>query len=521
MRRRLVPVPMPVRTAGSGTETNREPRRRIVTETRCSLPHVMTLRWIGTLLVLLSGLSSSFGATRAPICDATWLAGASGSDVQMRVREGDDPNETCNPDEDRPLHRALAGPVAPPEVVRALLSAGADVLIPNRFGKTAWERSEERYLEALLHERDEQAARRMYAVRDVIRKRGLDAFGNPVLGRPLADLNPCLLVMHGRHFGKLTTGPDLHYGILAGLPDPPDLPLSHGSLPLEFELHHSVPPRYRSVFEAAAAEWNTKAGLELIAIRGEIDRRDVSHRWGQDSRNVVYWEGVSATEPLAAYQTAGATAIKSAAASPHEERLLVTEVDVTMYDVSTSTSLDLAREMLARSLRRAGVEDPAEDIGDEGLQARWLGRLSSMSDKELHAWVVQLMHDKGVRLPIPSSGADREEWIVAAMNARMEHVERLTSFEDLRAWLVAGFSIDLDTLDDSATLLKDYVLHEFGHALGLRHNPDPDSLMHGGLHITPVPATPRNYPAPTGVDDAALHGLTCTYDVGAFPAPAE
>ena len=459
------------------------------------------------LVFLLSLFPCSLSAQHE-ICDVLWLTGASDDQVLTRVGEGADPNATCNRDGDRPLHQALSAVPPSVEVIQALMSQGADVLVPNKFGQTPWELAQNMRVEALRQydakptttAEDTQTVRRTEAIHRIIRDHALDPFGNPKLGRPLTSLHPCHLTAHGRHYR-------------AWFPGLPDLPLSHaGNLPVEFHMHHSIPRRYRPAVRAAAAEWNEAAGFHAVAIHSEIDHGDGRRRHIPDSKNVIYWMSEIGTESSPLHITAGATDIKSLDSS-HGSFVLIDEVDIFIYEVATG--LGLARELFVRSLRRAGVSIHPGEADIESLQRLWLEVLSNMSREHFRAWVIRLMQEKGIRLVEYDRGRV-DDWIITAIDRRIGTVEPLRSFDDLRGWLMDGFSVDLEQLRehvDRNPLVKGYLLHEFGHALGLGHNPDAESLMHSGLEITPVPVTPR-IRTPAKVDEVAVHGLACTYEVG-------
>ena len=462
------------------------------------------------LTLLLSSLGSAASA-QGPLCDTQWLAAASEHDMAAQVRQGGDPNAACDQGADRPLHHALSAVWPSIDAVRALMAHGADVLIPNRFGKTPWELAEEIWVEA-LRKHDEaretgnrtpehgQAIVRTEAVRRIMKSSALDAFGNPALGRPLTSLHPCNLAMHGRHVRR-------RFSV------PPDLPLSQGgNLPVEFHIHDSVPGRYRPLVRAAAAEWNEAAGFRALAIHREIDHGDSTCRQVPDSKNVIYWSGRSDFDPSPVHLTAGEAPYRSLDASRGHSSILITEVDIVIYEAAVG--LSPTRELFLRSLRRADVQVKARDAHADvvNLQKQWLEVLRGMSGESFREWVIQLMNDQGIRT-WEHGGAGFDDWILAVMNERLGAGGPLGSFDDLRSWLADRHAVDLERLRDHIDRnprVKHYLLHEFGHALGLGHNADPRSLMYSGMEITPVPAVPRFRP-PARVDDAAVHGLACTY----------
>ena len=456
-------------------------------------------------LVLLLMVFGTTASAQRPLCDTQWLAGASESEVAAQVTRGADPNAACDPDGDRPLHHALLAIPPSIDVIQALMDHGADVLVPNRLGKTPWELSEDVRWEALHRYREtrnrttehQQAVARTEDIYYLLEGHAVDAFGNPVVGRPLTSLHPCYLAMRPRHLGFWASGF-------------PDLPLSHGeNLPVEFYMHNSVPTRYRPVVRAAAAEWNEAAGFHAIAIHREIDHGDTGRRDIPDSRNVIYWSPRSDTEPSPVHMIAGQAAIQSLSAPQGDSFVLITEVDIIIY--AAAAGLGPVRKLFENSLRRAGVTQAVgADIAS--LQRRWLDVLAGMSREHFREWVKELMHEKYI-FAWDHGQARFDRWILDAMNERLGNREPLRSFDDLRSWLAEGFAVDLEQLRDHVDRhppVKDYLLHEFGHALGLDHHPDPGSLMHSGMEITPVPAVP-GIGVPATVDDVAVHGLACRY----------
>ena len=323
-------------------------------------------------------------------------------------------------------------------------------------------------------------------------------------GDPLASVPPCDLAFHG---------PDLRFRY----PDLPDAPLSHGeNLPVEFHLHAEIPRSYRPVIHAAAAELNMRVGFRMIAIRSEIDREDM-HGRRNDSRNVIYWDdywahsgGIEVTE-VRIMEAASAEIRPGAGAEPW---IPISEVDIMLYGEKPNTAAGLLRIMFGRTLRRLCVEPlPGEDIDLAVLQSMVIERLSSADEGEFHDMVIQLMSDKGVELP-EGSEANVEDWIVDRINEERLGAEPLASFEDLRRWLIGEFSVDVDRFGTSV-VLKNHMLHEFGHAVGLRHYGDAENLMADRAYrIRVTPRVPGDLLVGLQFDDLAVHGLRCTYDLG-------
>lgn len=324
-------------------------------------------------------------------------------------------------------------------------------------------------------------------------------------GDPLASVPPCDLVFHG---------PDLAYRY----PDLPDAPLSHGeNLPVEFHLHAEIPRSHRPVIHAAAAELNMRVGFRMIAIRSEIDGGDMHGRWN-DSRNVIYWDdywassaGMELTAEVRVMEAGSAEIRPGAGAEPW---IPISEVDIMLYGDKPITEAGRLRIVFGRTLRRLGVEPlPGEDVDLAVLRSMVIERLSTASEGGFHDMVIQLMSDKGVELP-DAGEANVEDWILDRINEERLGAAPLASFDDLRRWLIDEFSVDVDRFGTSVGL-KNVMLHEFGHAVGLRHYGDADNLMASGWsRVSVTPLVPGDLLVEREFDDLAVHGLRCTYDLG-------
>ena len=301
-------------------------------------------------------------------------------------------------------------------------------------------------------------------------------------GDPLASVPPCDLVAHGSDYRY-----DYRYA------DLPDAPLSHGEgLPVEFRVHDEFPPSHRPVIHAAAAELNMRVGFRMIAIWSEIDRGDL-HRRRNDGRNVIYWDdywassrGIELTSEIGVMQAA---TVEMRPVAVTEPWVAISEVDIVVFGEKPNTASGLVRILFGRTLRRLGVEPlPDEDVDLAVLQSMVIERLSTASEREFHDMVLQLMSEKRVELP-ETGEVNVEDWILGRINEERPGAAPLGSFDDLRRWMIDEFSVDVDRFDTSV-VLKNHVLHEFGHALGLRHYGDGNNLMAGRESWT-IPVTPR------------------------------
>ena len=329
-----------------------------------------------------------------------------------------------------------------------------------------------------------------------------DTLANQMSKTPLSSIHPCHLVYHGYHFRYIN-------------PNFPNLPLSHGeNFPVRFYLHTSFPQQYRPVVYAAAAELNMKVGFQMIAIQSEIDDRDMHLNRG-DSKNVIYWDdywansgGIESSEQIRAMEAA-AVFIDLTDGSPY---INISEVDIFVYGEKPNTAIGLLRIMFNRSLRRLGVEQIPENIDLKTLQNALIKVLSNVDSEGFYNMIIKLMHDKDIKISPNASKVSVQDWIISLINAERKDTEPLTSFEDLQDLLIEEFSIDLEQFNTSV-VLKNHILHEFGHAVGLSHNGNIKSLMASGLDITPVPTVPRDILVQNEFDDLAMHGLKCLYDL--------
>lgn len=331
-----------------------------------------------------------------------------------------------------------------------------------------------------------------------------DTLGNQVSGVPFSSIHPCHLIYHGRHFRYR-------------YPNLPNLPLSHGDkFPVRFYLHTDIPRKNRPVVYAAAAELNMKVESQMIEIQSKIDNGDMNLRWG-DSKNVIYWDdywansgGIESSEEIRAMEAAATFIDPVKGPEPY---ITISEVDIMIYGEKPNTATGLVRVMFNQSLRRLGLEPMSEDVDLKVLQNRLIERLSDVDREGFYDMVIRLMREKGIDFSPNSSRADIQNWIISAINAERKNAKSLTSFEDFRDLFIEEFSINLEQFDTSV-VLKNNMLHEFGHALGLSHHEYVNGLMFDRLlHITPVPRVPRDLLIQNEFDDLAIHGLRCIYDL--------
>lgn len=337
-------------------------------------------------------------------------------------------------------------------------------------------------------------------------------FSYALENQPDIEFNPCDLMLHGRDiYGKIH---------ITQYPHISDFPLIRKRLTVEFHLNNSIPEEYRPAAHEAALEWNRKAGLMLIAISDEIDHSQwTPQQIPQISlpKNVIYWLDKDQYEDLAEKHeitrpSAGRIEFQSTSVDismPYTPYVFLYDTDILMH-AERNTVMGTVRGLLTRHLNRMGVEYP-EDMDTVELQHLFIERLSKMNSDDFYNMVIQLMEDKEVTLP-NGEPEDIQKWIITAINAEMDDIQPLTSFEDFRDLIIREYTLDLTSISNSTVLFKNHLLHEFGHTLGLAHTEEPDSLMRGA-HITPVPRFPRTLTIPQFVDDLALHGLSCSYNL--------
>lgn len=333
------------------------------------------------------------------------------------------------------------------------------------------------------------------------------ALGN----QPDLEVDPCDLMEHGRNlYAEMYINQYPHIS---------DFPLTRRDLPAEFHLNNSIPEEYRPAVHEAASEWNRKVGLRLITISDEIDYSEWNNTPQQilHPKNIIYWLNDDQYESFTSkYEitrpSAGVMDIQLTSfdiSIPYTPYVFLHDTDILMH-AERNTVMGTVRWLLTQHLNRMGVEYP-EDMSTVELQHLFIERLSKMNSEDFYNMVVQLMEAKYVTLP-DGEPEDIQRWIVKGINAGMDDIQPLTSFEDFRDLIIREYTLDLTSISNSTVLFKNNLLHEFGHTLGLAHTEEPDSLMLR-VPITPVPRFPRTLTIPEHVDNLALHGLSCSYDL--------
>ena len=320
--------------------------------------------------------------------------------------------------------------------------------------------------------------------------------------------DPCHLMHNGRSLYR-SQNPDM--------PIPSNIsnnPLSLNNPPIEFHLNKSVPEQYKSVFRAAALEWKNETKFELIHISDEFDHSDTKNR---DFKNVIYWlnndqynvEDITLENGSA--KIAAETFINVHPVNSSSSYTFIADVDIIVYEEQNVISKYI-HWIFTRHLKRTGIEPPKNiDIVD--LQNLFIDTLSNMSSDDFYEMITQMMKDKGIILSPNVNKEVIQSWLIPQMNAKIKDIEPLTSFEDLRVLMIKEYSLDLTSILNSSILLSNNMVHEFGHAAGLRHNNAPNSLMHSGLNINPIPLFFRDILIPKHIDGLALRGLSCSYDL--------
>ena len=318
------------------------------------------------------------------------------------------------------------------------------------------------------------------------------------------QMNPCDLMFHARDISQ-----DIY-------PEISDFTLSRISLPVEFHLNDSIPEQHRPIIREAASEWNTKSEQSLITISDEIDESQWNTaQQNQSSRNIIYWltedqyniEDI--TERNNTLMLGGKTFFQPYPyMSPSIPYIFIHNTYIIIYGESHNF-MNLARWIFSVHLEVIGIKPP-ENTDALGLQRIFVKRLSEINDDEFYNMIIEVIKDKEITPP-SDKPEEIQEWFIREVNAEIENIQPLTSFEDLRALMIEEYSLDIvSTSKNSSVILKNRMLHEFGHAFGLDHNEKPGSLMYDGRNMTPVPYFPKNHVVPKHVDDLALHGLSCS-----------
>ena len=296
---------------------------------------------------------------------------------------------------------------------------------------------------------------------------------------------------------------------LLNLPDPesvPRLPLSHGeNFPIEYYLHKSIPEQNRSVFYNTFSEWNTRVGFRMFVVKG-IDYGDIhliDNR--RDQRNVIYWFNEEEWNRMYTQYNAGSeesplsnlSDLLTAVALPmlhldniddSSSYLLISDVDLIIREEFT-TNVQVIRWQFMQRLQYLGLQPPM-DADVEYLQSMLVQYLSNMSPESFRDLMIQQMQDVGID---PSS-----------------YTDRVAFFENIRKETIRDYSLDLSTESlSNSDYLRNTVLHELGHAIGLGHSDNEDSLMYSGY----ANEVSRYILTPKYIDSGTIYKLSCIYNL--------
>ena len=97
------------------------------------------------ILFLLLSVMLVAASAEADLCSPAWLRTASGSEARALIRAGADVNERCSANGNRPLHQALLSDRVDPDVIRAMIEAGADTSAENIHGENPVYYAQERF----------------------------------------------------------------------------------------------------------------------------------------------------------------------------------------------------------------------------------------------------------------------------------------------------------------------------------------------------------------------------------------
>ena len=290
------------------------------------------------------------------------------------------------------------------------------------------------------------------------------------------------------------------------LPDALTVPLSRMQLPVEFYINYKVPEQLRPIIREVALEWNEKVKFELFIISDQIDYTEWNAQ-EQVQKNVIYWLNEDEYTNFNPQQQSAAATLFRTSFSSSTPGVLIYDSDILMH-AKQNTVMGVIHWLLTQHFNRMDVEY-SEDMETLQLQSLFIERLSNMNSDDFYNMVIKLMEDKRVTLP-DGEPEDIQRWIIEEINAKMNDIEPLTSFEDFRNLIIKEYAFDFTSISNSTVLFKNNLLHEFGHALGLDHIDGPEHLMHGPT-TTPVPRFPKTLTVLWQVDDMALHGLSCAY----------
>ena len=121
------------------------------------------------ILLLFLSLMLVAASAQADLCDPAWIRTANGPAAQALIRGGADVNQICIVNRNRPLHQTILTPDSSPDLLRALLDAGADPALENLYGESAmyyaqgrWDRATARLSPGSGAYRREQAIYRAF-----------------------------------------------------------------------------------------------------------------------------------------------------------------------------------------------------------------------------------------------------------------------------------------------------------------------------------------------------------------------
>lgn len=102
------------------------------------------------LFIFLSSLMmmvvvATASAQEAGLCNPGWIRTASGSAARLLILQGADVNQFCDTNRNRPLHQALGIDQAGLGLIRALVTAGANLTAENLQGQSAVEHASDRF----------------------------------------------------------------------------------------------------------------------------------------------------------------------------------------------------------------------------------------------------------------------------------------------------------------------------------------------------------------------------------------
>ena len=335
---------------------------------------------------------------------------------------------------------------------------------------------------------------------------------------------PCQFVMHGEESNSPQN--DVFRSIFNLPDDIPDLPLSQvENLPVEYYLHEGIPEEYRDFFYEGVLEWNTSLKHEVFTIKG-IDHNEIDPIDNRkDQKNVIYWFSEDQLrDTLGIYNRILLDDVLSIAHTfpminvegidNSSSYLKISDADIIINE-RFITDVEFVRFFLLKRLKYLGVEvDDVEDI--EMLLDKIITYWEAMSIEDTRRLAIREL--EGKKSQFLKNGASRG-YIEEAMDFLNGRVLLYTELEDIhlasiRNDTIHGYqNIYPEKLKNGNTILRDTILHELGHGLGLDHYYSDEADDYRPLMSNRMVRTSQDLMLTSrSIDDHVHHSLSCTYN---------